>query len=77
MVGNSWSDDEGYNYRLTDPPYERYREFYLSLDVDLKRIPTRRRFLRSVLSVLNFIKIPAPTLEWNTAGKLRFHALYF
>lgn len=75
--GNSWSDDEGYNYRLTDPPYERYREFYLSLDVDLKRIPTRRRFLRSVLSVLNFIKIPAPTLEWNTAGKLRFHALYF
>ena len=74
---NSWSDDEGNLFRLPDTPYERYREFYLSFDIDLKRIPTRRRFLRSVLSIVNFIKIPAPALEFNTAGKLRFHPVYF
>ncbi len=75
--GNSWTDDEGYTFNLPAQDYERYREFYLSFDVDLKRIPTRRRFLRSVLSILNFIKISAPALEYNTAGKLRFHPIFF
>ncbi|MEL6655091.1 MAG: DUF2279 domain-containing protein [Bacteroidota bacterium] len=75
--GNSWSDDEGNVFRLPDNQYERYREFYLSFDIDLKRIPTRRRFLRSVLSIINFIKIPAPALEINTAGRMRFHPVYF
>lgn len=74
---NSWTDDEGNTYRLPQQGYERYREFYLSFDIDLKRIPTRRRFLRSVLSIVNFIKIPAPALEFNTAGKLRFHPVFF
>ena len=74
---NSWSDDDGNTFRLPANSYERYREFYLSFDIDLKRIPTRRRFLRSVLSILNFIKIPAPALELNTAGRVRFHPIHF
>jgi hypothetical protein len=61
-----------------NPPYidergnqiyiERYRQFYLSLDVDLTRIKTRSRFLKAVFYSVGFIKIPAPALEFNRYG---------
>ena len=54
-----------------------YRQFYLSLDVDLTKIKTKSKFLKSVFSVINFIKIPAPTLEFRTKGGIKFHYLYF
>lgn len=54
-----------------------YRQFYLSLDVDLTKIKTKSKFLQSVFSVINFIKIPAPTLEFRTKGGIKFHYLYF
>ena len=47
---------------------DRYRQYYLSLDIDLHRIPTRSRFLRLVLDTLNFIKIPAPAIEVDKYG---------
>lgn len=75
--GNSWTDDDGNGYQLSTVDFPRYRQLYLSLDIDLKRIPTRRRWLRSLLSIANFIKIPAPSLEYNSLGKFRFHPLYF
>ncbi len=59
------------------PPYRRYRKFYLSLDVDLTRIPTKSAFLRSIFTVISFIKIPAPALEYNTLGQLKFYPFYF
>ncbi|MFY0629322.1 MAG: DUF2279 domain-containing protein [Flavobacteriaceae bacterium] len=54
-----------------------YRQFYLSLDVDLTKIKTKSKFLQSVFSVVNFIKIPAPTLEFRSKGGIKFHYLYF
>lgn len=54
-----------------------YRQFYLSLDIDLVKIPTSSKILKSVFSVINFIKIPAPTLELDTNGRIKFHYLYF
>ncbi|WP_046745400.1 DUF2279 domain-containing protein [Kordia zhangzhouensis] len=59
------------------PNQQRYRQFYFSIDVDLTKIQTKSKFLKSVFEVINFIKIPAPTLEINTLGKLRFHPIYF
>ncbi|AUC23712.1 DUF2279 domain-containing protein [Polaribacter sejongensis] len=56
---------------------DAYRQFYLSLDLDLTKIKTNSEFLKSVFSVVNFIKIPAPTLEINTKGALTFHYMYF
>ena len=55
---------------------ERYRQFYLSLDVDLTRIDTKSRFLKSVFSLINVLKIPAPTIEYNGKNRLTFHLLY-
>lgn len=48
--------------------FERYRQFYLSLDVDLTRIKTRSAFLKTICTVIGFIKIPAPALEFNKYG---------
>ena len=74
---NSWEDDDGVEYELRGDQFSRRRQFYLSLDADLTRIPTEKRWLRSILGLLNIIKIPAPTLELNTAGRFRFHPIYF
>lgn len=59
------------------PPFVQYRKFFLSVDVDLTRIPTRSKFLKGIFNVLGFIKIPAPTLEYNTLGQIKFHPFYF
>ncbi|HMQ46906.1 MAG TPA: DUF2279 domain-containing protein [Saprospiraceae bacterium] len=72
---NQWTDEAGNRYELDTQAYPRYQQFYLGLDVDLSRIPTRKRGLRLLLGTLNWIKIPSPTLEWNTNGQWRFHAL--
>ncbi len=56
---------------------DRIRQFYLSLDVDLGRIETNSKVLKTIFRIVNFIKIPAPTFEINSNGKLKFHYFYF
>jgi hypothetical protein len=53
-----------------------YRQYYLSLDLDLQSIPTRSRALKTVLFLVGMIKVPLPTLEYRH-GDFVFHALYF
>jgi Predicted periplasmic lipoprotein (DUF2279) len=55
----------------------RYRQYFLSFDIDLTKIKTKNKFLKSLLGTLNFIKIPAPTLEYNSQGKWKFHPIMF
>ena len=59
------------------PPFPRYRKFFLSLDIDLTRIRTKSAILKGIFTVVSFIKIPAPTLEYNTLGQFKVHALYY
>jgi hypothetical protein len=59
------------------PEKERFRQFYLSLDVDLSKIETKSHLLKTVFSLFNSIKIPAPTLEINEKGITKFHPIYF
>ncbi len=70
---NQWEEDNQ-RYELDLP---RYRQWYLSLDIDLTKIDTDNYFLRTILSVLNIIKIPAPAIEINTEGQIKFHLLHF
>lgn len=72
---NKWTTEEGIEIDRRDIP--RTRQFLLSPDIDLTRIPTRSKFLRTVFSFLNCIKIPAPALELNSKGKLKAHVIYF
>lgn len=52
--------------------FNRYRQGYLSLDVDLTRIKTKSKLLKSVFSCLNIIKIPFPNVELSER-KLKFN----
>jgi hypothetical protein len=53
---------------LTAPLLPRSRQIFLSLDLDLCRIKTRSKFLRSLFSVVNILKIPAPAVGFNNQG---------
>lgn len=70
---NQWEEDNQ-RYELDLP---RYRQWYLSLDVDLTKIDTDNYFLKTILSVLNIIKVPAPAIEINTEGQIKLHLLHF
>ena len=54
---------------------ERYRQYFLSFDLNLSKISTNSKLLRSILDVFNVIKIPFPTLEFNKKGTV-FHLFY-
>ena len=56
--------------------YNAYRQFYLAIDFDLTAIPTKSKFLRSLLQVASMIRLPAPAVEFSR-GKVGFHPLYF
>lgn len=57
--------------------YQTYRQFFTSIDIDLTKIPTKSPFLKTVFNVFNFVKIPAPTIEFTSKGDFKFHAIYF
>jgi len=62
------------------PPYQdipRYRQYLFSLDIDWTKIKTSSPFLKAVLNCMVFIKLPFPTLEFNSLGKVRGYWLYY
>ena len=64
-------------YRGSIPETQRYRQFLLSLDIDWTKIKTRRPFLKKVFNSMFMLKIPLPTIEFNTKGQIRGHGIYF
>lgn len=59
------------------PEKVRTRQFYVSLDVDLRKIKTKSAFLKTVFETVNMLKIPAPTFEINHRGGVKGHLIYF
>lgn len=57
--------------------FDRYRQYYLSLDIDLSRIQTHSKFLSGFFKVINFIRLPAPAIEFNNGHRTKFYALCF
>ena len=72
---NKWTDKQGNDFDRSD--IIRTRKWFLSADVDLTKIKTKSKFLKTAFSILNMVKIPAPAIELNSQGKLKFHVLYF
>ena len=64
-------DAEGKEVKFT-----RYRQFYVSPDISLARLPGINGTLaQPLVSAGQFFKIPAPALEFNKLTGLRFHPL--
>jgi uncharacterized protein YfiM (DUF2279 family) len=66
------SDYQGVNI----PSTVRYRQYLLSLDFDLTKIKTNSKALKAIFQGLSFIKLPFPTLEFNSKGGLKGYWLY-
>ncbi len=72
---NEWENAEGEIIVRNDIP--RTRRYFLSLDIDFSQIETRNVFLRTLFDAVNILKVPAPSLEINSRGDLKFHPLYW
>ena len=73
-VENIW-EENGEQVIRTDIP--RVRQFYLSPDIDFTRIKTKSALLKTVFSVANIIKIPAPALQVDSKGEWKVWGVYF
>lgn len=71
----------GYGGEAMTQPYpddivKRYRQYYLSLDIDLNKIKTKSKTLNSLLHTFGFLKFPMPTLNLSN-GDVSFHPIFY
>ncbi len=59
------------------PDKRRTRVYYLSLDVDLTKIKTKSHVLKTVFSLFNTLKVPAPTVAIDGFNSVKWYFLYF
>jgi len=59
------------------PPFTRRPVYLLSPDINLRKIKTRHKGLKFVLTALSFIKVPLPALSYDKTDKMKFHWMYF
>jgi len=55
---------------------KRYRQWYLSPDVDFTKIRTHKKGLKALFFILSAVKFPAPTLEFSN-GSFKGHWFVF
>lgn len=72
---NIWYEDDLCYHNYEHIP--RYRQYYLSLDIDWERVPTRSKLLKAAAPFLNIIKVPLPALEYSSVNGFRGRAFYF
>lgn len=70
------SYDKSGNITFDRRDIQRYRQWYLAPDIDLAKIRTNSKFLRTVFFALNSFKFPTPALEFSK-GKFHGHLFQF
>ena len=55
---------------------KKYRQWYLAPDIDLTKIKTKHKSIKTILFILNSLKFPTPALELSN-GKLKFNWIQF
>jgi hypothetical protein len=75
---NKWCLDENGKYencpdalKVDRSDVQRYRQYYLSLDIDWTQIPTRRKGWKVLFTMLNLVKVPFPALEFSRVDKVK------
>lgn len=58
------------------PSFKRNRQFYLAPDIDMVRLTTNHA-VSAPLYLLQYFKTPAPAVEINSEGKIKFKAIQF
>ena len=71
---NVW-EDNGVGIIRDDVP--RVRQYYLSLDINLAKLETNSRFIKTLLSLLNHVKVPFSAISFDNENGMKFHPIYF
>jgi uncharacterized protein YfiM (DUF2279 family) len=58
------------------PNINRYRQFFLSPDVDFGKLKTKSALLNGIFEALNLTKVPAPAIEYSTEYGWIFHFIH-
>ncbi len=53
-----------------------YRQYYFSLDFDLRAIKSRSKAVNTLIFLASMIKLPSPTIEFSSKGT-KFHGFFF
>lgn len=77
---NKWTKENGDNptatFHLNEKDFPRYRQYYISFDVDWNKVETDNLYHKTLATVFNSLKVPSPTLEISAKG-FRWHWLFF
>jgi len=77
MIGGHSNVYESKGYTYDYSHVGRYRQFYISPDIDLTKIKTKRKGVRTLLIMVNALKFPMPAVEYHTDKGLRGHWIKF
>lgn len=58
------------------PHFDEYTQFYISTDIDLRKIKTRNKIVNTIKNAIGFIKIPLPTVEFNSNSKTKYYLFF-
>ena len=72
---NEWTSLSGTTINRSD--LQRSRKYLLSADLDLSKLKPKSKVVKTIFSLLNTIKIPAPTIVFNNKSKASIRFLYF
>jgi uncharacterized protein YfiM (DUF2279 family) len=65
------------DYQNTEAGYpEAYRQYYFSLDFDLRAIKSKSKAVNALIFIASMIKLPSPTIEFSSKG-VKAYAFYF
>jgi len=53
------------------------RQYYLSLDIDFEKISSNKKWVRTILTALNYFKMPFPAIEWTEGTAVEFKAIHY
>jgi len=59
------------------PHFNPRRVWLFSPDINLRKIPTKSKGLKFVLTALSFIKVPLPAIAYDKQDNFQFHWIYF
>jgi len=69
-------NDHRFTPMQRNPDY-RQSQFVLSLDIDMRKIPVKKTWQKTLLHSINFLKIPFPAVVYSTNGSFRVSGLYY
>lgn len=54
------------------PDFQRRRQYYLSLDIDLDGLPAKRKWFRAFRRIVSFVKVPLPAIGIASDGEFLY-----